>query len=246
MDSHEPLTPELRAAEYVLGTLDATERAQVESDLPRDRDLAREVAYWEQRLGPLSLLQAPVEPPPDVWSQVSARTQPVVNDEPRRLSSGLWIGFAVAASMAAFALAALMFVGLQPEPATNQASPPVYASLIEDQERNLSWLVTADSSPAQALQIVAMGDSYGKTWTDRSLELWLLAPGENPVSLGLLPKEGVSTIPVSADVASKLAQSNQSPEATKLAVSDEPLGGSPTGAPTGEVLYVVAVNQRKG
>lgn len=259
--SDDPLTPELRAAEYVLGTLEAAERAQVEKDMAYDADLAREVTYWEDRLGPLSLLDTAVEPPVDVWAQIQARTQPVAN-ESRGPGTGLWVGLTIAASMAAFALASLMFVGLQPDPGTtamndggtNEAeqaslpvepSAPIYASLIEDPKRDLAWLVTADSAPVQQLQIVAMGDSYDKTWADRSLELWLLAPGEQPVSLALLPKEGVSNVPVSKDLATMMAQSDTGSGATQLAVSNEPLGGSPTGAPTGEVLFVVALNQRK-
>jgi len=268
MNENEAQTPEMRAAEYVLGSLDANEHAKVESELAENSALQREVAYWEQRLGHLSLLQAPVEPPAQVWSQIQARTvaravtqpqahaqsqaQAAANDAPQKQpSSGLWIGFAVAASMAAFALATALFVGLQsdsvnpPGPVLTQTAAPVYASFIEDEKRNLAWLVTADSSPAQHLQVVAMGESYGETWADRSLELWLLAPGENPISLGLLPKEGVSNIPLPADVASKLAQAGNKDKPTKLAVSNEPLGGSPSGAPTGEVLFVVAVNQRE-
>lgn len=240
-EAEEPLTPELRAAEYVLGTLAPDECARFEAQMAQDDQVRREVAYWEQRLGTLGLAAPPVQPPPLVWTQVQARTRPAVPAK-RNPNSGLWIGAAVAASMAAFALGVLMSVGLQPEPGVQSTPAPVYASLIQDDKRDLSWLVTADSKPANKLQIVAMGDSYGKAWAGRSLQLWLLAPGANPISLGLLPKEGVSNVKVAPEVATALTSSGA--EGLKLAVSNEPLGGSPTGAPTGEVLYVAALNQR--
>lgn len=239
MTESEQLTPELRAAEYVLGTLAPDECARLEAQMEQDDQVQREVAYWEQRLGALGLVPAPVEPPPLVWAQVRARTQPPAPVK-RRSNTGVWIGFAIAASMAAFALATALSVGLQQKPGAESA--PVYASLIQDDKRGLSWLVTANSKPANRLQIVAMGDSYGKAWAGRSLELWLLAPDADPVSLGLLPKQGVSNVKVAPDVAAALAKDDE--KGLKLAVSNEPLGGSPTGAPTGKVLYVVALNQR--
>lgn len=241
MSESEPLSPELRAAEYVLGTLAPDECARLEARMAQDDQVRREVAYWEQRLGALGLAPAPVEPPPEIWTQVQARTQSPAPVK-RRSSAGLWFGIAIAASMAAFAVATLLSVGLKPEPGAGPTPAPVYASLIQDDKRGFSWLVTADSKPADRLQIVAMGDSYGKAWANRSLELWLLAPGADPVSLGLLPKEGVSRVKVAPEVAAALVKDDA--KGLKLAVSNEPIGGSPTGLPTGEVLYVAALNQR--
>ena len=55
------------AAEYVLGTLDADERAQADALMLVDPDFAAEVRQWERRLGELNVLVAPVEPPAPVW-----------------------------------------------------------------------------------------------------------------------------------------------------------------------------------
>jgi anti-sigma-K factor RskA len=65
-----------------------------------------------------------------------------------------------------------------------------------------------------------------------SYELWML-PGGNapPVSLGLIPGTGNVALPLSAAQRTVLAQT------PTLAVSLEPAGGSPTGAPTGPVLF---------
>lgn len=240
MSAGEQQPHPMRAAEYVLGLLSAHEFAQLEKELPANPELASEVAYWEQRLAPLGLLQAPASPPNSVWPRIQSRIQPAANSaQPARQDRGLWIGVAIAASMAAFVLASVLVLSLY---SPSESTPPTYASLIQDEKRDLAWLITADAADVQALQVVTMGGSYGQTWPNRSLELWLLAPGDSPISLGLLPKEGTSNIPVSPEIAGKLRQIRAA--TTKLAVSEEPLGGSPTGAPTGEVVFVAVLNKR--
>jgi anti-sigma-K factor RskA len=60
----------------------------------------------------------------------------------------------------------------------------------------------------------------------KDLELWLVEPGARPRSLGVLPSSGKRfDLPASP------------PAQSQLLVSLEPAGGSPTGAPTGQVLY---------
>jgi anti-sigma-K factor RskA len=70
----------------------------------------------------------------------------------------------------------------------------------------------------------------------RELELWLLPPGaQRPTSLGTLPSGGKSIqLPTSPPVGSQLL------------VSLEPTGGSPTGQPTGAVLYGGRIQTRSG
>lgn len=58
------------AAEYALGTLDAEERAQVETMISIDRDFAAIVQAWEQKLGVLNQMVGPVEPRPVVWDNI--------------------------------------------------------------------------------------------------------------------------------------------------------------------------------
>lgn len=66
----------------------------------------------------------------------------------------------------------------------------------------------------------------------RALEMWLIAGDNAPVSLGVWPKgQANAVLDIPADLALQMAGG-------VLAVSDEPEGGSPTGAPTGDVLAV--------
>ena len=58
------------AAEYALGTLDADERAQVETMMSVDKDFAAMVHAWEYRLGVLNQMVGSVEPRPEVWDRI--------------------------------------------------------------------------------------------------------------------------------------------------------------------------------
>ena len=60
------------AAEYALGTLDADERAQVETMMSVDKDFTAMVGAWEQKLGVLNQMVGSVEPRPEVWDRIKA------------------------------------------------------------------------------------------------------------------------------------------------------------------------------
>jgi len=60
------------AAEYALGTLDADERAQVETMMAVDTEYTALVHAWEYRLGVLNQMVGSVEPRPIVWENIKA------------------------------------------------------------------------------------------------------------------------------------------------------------------------------
>ena len=67
------------AAEYALGTLNADERAQVESMMSADADFRAVVLAWEHKLGALNQMVGSVEPRPELWDRIKtaiARAQP--------------------------------------------------------------------------------------------------------------------------------------------------------------------------
>jgi len=97
-------------------------------------------------------------------------------------------------------------------------------------------LVAANQQPA--LQIKAFADhlqveplSLAAVTSAQDLELWAIKPGGKPISLGLVPAVGKGRIQLSE------AQRALLTAPLTLAVSLEPHGGSPTGQPTGPVLY---------
>ena len=60
------------AAEYALGTLDADERAQVETMMSADPDFTAVVVAWESKLGALNQMVGSVEPRPELWEKIKA------------------------------------------------------------------------------------------------------------------------------------------------------------------------------
>jgi anti-sigma-K factor RskA len=58
------------AAEYALGTLDADERAQVETMMSIDKDFMVMVEAWQYRLGVLNQMVGSVEPRPELWDKI--------------------------------------------------------------------------------------------------------------------------------------------------------------------------------
>jgi hypothetical protein len=71
------------AAEYVLGTLDADERAHAQSLLSADEAFLAKVKVWERRFGELHLMVEPVEPDRQIWERIKGK-MPEVGPDPDR------------------------------------------------------------------------------------------------------------------------------------------------------------------
>lgn len=65
------------AAEYVLGTLAADERAQAEMLMATDASFTETVRQWERRLGELNVMVEAVEPPAELWDTIKANIETV-------------------------------------------------------------------------------------------------------------------------------------------------------------------------
>jgi hypothetical protein len=61
------------AAEYVLGSLDRTERADVSKRRKTDAALDDSIEAWQHRLGPLSDWEPGIAPPPDLYDRILGR-----------------------------------------------------------------------------------------------------------------------------------------------------------------------------
>lgn len=77
------------AAEYALGTLDAGERAQVETMMSADADFAAVVDAWAWRLAALSEMVGPIEPRSEVWEKIRVEIAQSASGEP--LQGAGWI-----------------------------------------------------------------------------------------------------------------------------------------------------------
>ena len=212
--------PELRerlAAEYALGTLRGRARERMRHWLDDDPELAREVERWEARLAPLAEAVQPLAPPARVWPKIEQRLW-------FRKPSSLWKALGLVASGAAAALAAVaLLLPLQPTEV-----PASYIAVLSDPKTSHPVLVATAARTERVLHVTTLDPAIHVS--GRSLELWALPRGGQPKSLGLVAGEKTEL--------KLLAAADQSlGEVPALAVSLEPQGGSPTGQPTGPVLY---------
>jgi anti-sigma factor ChrR (cupin superfamily) len=79
------------AGEFVLGALEADERATVERRMRDEPDFRRSVDAWSRRLMPLSDRVGPVMPPASAWAAIQQRIGGGVPSRSRRRSDGVWL-----------------------------------------------------------------------------------------------------------------------------------------------------------
>jgi anti-sigma-K factor RskA len=240
MDYSRPELVDRLAADYVAGTLRGPARRRFEALLPAHPALRSAVRAWQDRLMPLTAALPPEPPSPQVWRRIEARLDAMTSTAPRTSPEtfagtgtpspvrwwaqlAFWRGFAALASVAAVSLAVLL-----------ASPPPVLPPIV----------VVMETTPASAgvgvapSSIVASISGDGRSVVtrplmnvsvapDRVLQLWAAAGSGAPRSLGLISAAGATVVPRTSLPAGT----------DHLAVSLEPPGGSPTGAPTGPVLF---------
>ncbi len=241
---------EAAAGEYVIGTLEADERRQFESQLVSDPDLASLVARWQDHLLPLTRRVEPVEPSVGLWqrivrsldeaeataptrdARISASPLTGSSETSRERSASapsrgslwdslrLWRGVSALAVAASLVLSSILIF-----------RPPevqVYYAVLRSPADQVGWLIQARSAgtlrlvPLEAAQPVPAG---------KALELWTKAEGAaGPTSLGLIQPDQAIEIPT-----------NQLPALGRnqlFEITVEPATGSPIGKPTGPVLFI--------
>jgi anti-sigma-K factor RskA len=233
MNLRAPGRADALAAEYVLGTLRGRARTGFERMARTDPVLAEAVRRWEERLLPLAQQIPPVAPPARVWLAILRRTRGGARNAPTARASmwaslRLWRGLALAGLAAAFALAIALFT---PAPERPEGTLVV---VLAAQDAKPALLASADRT-GRILTVKALAPV--ELATDRALELWALPEGGNPRSLGLISASGVARVAL-AQPADEVLRN-----VPALAVSLEPRGGSPTGLPTGPVLFTGPVQR---
>ena len=258
------------AAEYVLGTLDGDERAQVEMMMSVDPEFKLVVEQWERRLGELHAMVGAVEPDDAVWSKIRTAVTAIKPDAAMRLPevasapapavppivqeitarsnvvslpdrgrgwrSLAGLTTALAASLAAFvALQAyrpdLLPEKLRPQPRVEMVTAPQAAQFVAVLQRDggsPAFILTLDTTTKEFTVRKAGSDAPA----GRAYELWMVSDRFNaPRSLGIIGATDFTTKPVLAQF------DNPTIHGAIYAVTVEPEGGSPTGAPTSAPIY---------
>lgn len=271
MTTSSPHSLDLIAGHYVLGLLSPSARRRMEAKMLQDSALQDAVHQWERLLNPLAQWLPPVAVPDHVWQNISQRidgqpsagavmtatspatpnsatpnsttpttatptaTAPKPTVSTSAANDSLWKPWAWLSSVVAAGLAA--FIVLKPS-----APIPVAPAQVQAAVRDLAVLNAGDQAAwivrQQGDQLILSNLNAASVPTDRDLELWSIQGSNAPRSLGLVRvRQGQAVLP-------RVAAALISADST-LAISLEPKNGSPTGAPTGEVLYVGKIPQRQ-
>ncbi len=170
-DLSDPDQRNQMAAEYVLGTLDKTEKARFESLLAVSQDAQDEVAQWREHLDVLNESLTPVSPPAHVWSTIKKATKP----KPQ------WSWFSWQ-PLAAMSFAFLLAIGVMFQPFSTPDN--MYVQLIKDEKEDPGWVMNA-SLKEEELTITCLKEV--KMPENTVYEAWLMIDGKEPISLGFLP-----------------------------------------------------------
>lgn len=228
MNLFEGTLPDRLASEYVLGTLTGAARRRFETLMQAHPRLREAVADWEAHLLPMALSAPPIAPCDAVWARLRARLaedaaarrlpftcarQPLAG-QVRQLR--LWRAYGAVATLLATLLAFLL-----------RLAPAEAPLIVVLHATKGSELLVAGVSADRARLSIRPLQKVNLTQA-QSLELWALHKKGAPSSLGLISADGLTAV-----------QKQTLPkDTTGLAVTREPLGGSPHGVATGPILFV--------
>lgn len=222
---------DLRAAEHVLGLADAGDR------IAHDPAFAAAVERWRERLTPM-LDGADRAPPAALWSRIAGAlpaeaAAPAPAAAPASVAR--WRIATFVATAAAAALGTLLVVRPDPTPPPRPveiarapappAAPRMMVAALMPEKGPGMVAVTFDDRSGRMTVMPTRMDAGGK-----AAELWMIPADGKPRSLGVIPDRKAATMEVAAAHRAMLGAG------VMLAVSIEPVGGSPTGLPTGPVV----------
>ena len=218
------------AAEYAVGTAPPRVRRRLAAIAKRDAVVAAALDDWSQRLAALGTELPPVAPPARTWGRIATRLGWTATTDVR---PRWWNRLAVWRGAAAVFLAAAIALGVMQAVERRAPAPGVVVILAGSDTRPAMIATAAPGETVLHLKpIGATSPPAGRVY-----ELWGLPRGAPPRALGVIPAGAVAKLPTRSAAVPLLTSF------LALAVSVEPPGGSPTGAPTGPVVFTGRVEQ---
>ena len=221
---------DMLSAEYVLGSLQGAARIRFEQLIQQRADWAKTLNWWQTHLHLLAETVHAVKPRKQVWQQIENRlwnkTDPSNASNWWRILN--WRNTALLSTSLAFIFATFLAVQAPNKPSISE---PTAVAMLANDKAQAGWLLSLANNAGGNAEIRANSLASLQIKNQNAYELWLLPSDKSkPISLGLLPQKGNKVLVVPANLVAMLPESG-------LAVSVEPMGGSPTGQPTGAVLY---------
>lgn len=230
---------DLLAAEYALGLLDEEQRDRAESLSANDPDFRRRVARWSGRLAPLLEEVDAAPPPPEVWARVesalghrvTSSTAPAIaevsNVHVLRRRVNLWRGYSAVATALAASLALFLVTRPSAEPPAPPSSASQLVAMMEAEDSPAKLVATYDPASRMLLVAPAAGVSVAP---GHSHQLWLIPADGKPRPMGLFEPGAPRRMAVPPAMLAEMKAD------VTLALSVEPVGGSPSGLPTGPIV----------
>ena len=223
------------AAEYVMGLLDAEAHADAERRTASDADFARQVETWRVRFSQLDDTAEEVAPAGDLWQRIEgslSKEAPVAQAPAGGMISRLWKSLAalrvatLGSGLTAVILAVVAIAALQHAQQVAARKPIYVAILVDDATRQAGAVVNAFADGrVEMIPLVDMNVPDG-----RALQVWTLWNREiGPRSVGLLSRAKATQLDLERLPGTTADQ--------LFEITLEPAGGSPTGRPTGPILY---------
>lgn len=225
---------DMTAAELALGLLEGDARDAALRRLVTEPAFAAEVERWRDWLSALFAHWPAVEAPAAVAVRIETSLDGRGASVPRAANDNArWRTLAIAMSLAACLLLAVTTVlMLRPAPGPVRvpvrvpvsAAPPLIAAIAPTGK---GAPIAAAYDPTRGVVRVAGSIAVPD---GRSAEVWAIRGSDAPRSLGVMPLTAKAEMIVPAALRPIMAAD------TVLAISVEPVGGSPTGLPTGPVV----------
>ena len=224
------ITPDDKAlaGEYVLGVLEGEAKAAVERRVASDADFAREVESWRSRFVAFDDTTEAQAAGDALWRNIESGVSDTTTREPA--SPSLWSRFwnnlpALRAAALGTSFATLLLaVGLSFALRAAYQQPVMIAVLVDGNRTGAVVQTFADG------RVVLLPLTEINVPAGRAIEVWTLPSRERgPVSVGLMNQARSMTLSLKDLPAPKPDQ--------LFELTLEPATGSPTGRPTGPILF---------
>ena len=215
---------ELLAAELAFGLIAGEERAAAEDRAASDPAFALAVARWQAHAAALAS-GAGESPRPSIWATIEARLPANDAGTPAE-GTGRWRAMAIAASLLAgvMTVVAIERRPATPPPTVRLAPAPPLVAMLSGGGRGVIAVSYDPGERRMTLAATAFDPGH------HSAELWVIPADKTPRSLGVIDPAAPRTSLTPGNAGAAMAAG------VTLAISIEPIGGSPTGQPTGPVV----------
>lgn len=221
--------------EYMLGTLRGAARRRFERALREEPAVALRLRTLQQEFSPRYSERIAATPPAGGWARLERELDLARHRTPwhsRVTFLRAWAFGATAAASAAIVVGVALIASRIPGETTRIATSltPIAQLALKGAPPSVTAALSRDG---QTLELRAQRPIVAGPL--RSYELWLIPEGGAPISLAVLGQiDGTLRIPAS--------QVGRLRPGAQLAVTVEPLGGSPTGGPTGDVILAGTIS----